>query len=53
VLWIVNPGVNFPFDHSIPAVKGIIAKLTIRFWMCQKCGKMKDYNKIIIKSAVE
>jgi hypothetical protein len=26
-------------------VKGIVSKLTIKFWMCQKCGKMKDYNK--------
>jgi hypothetical protein len=25
--------------------KGIVSiKLTIKFWMCQKCGKMKDYN---------
>jgi hypothetical protein len=26
-------------------IKGIVSKLTIKFWMCQKCGKMKDYNK--------
>jgi hypothetical protein len=24
--------------------KGIVSKLTVKFWMCQKCGKMKDYN---------
>jgi hypothetical protein len=26
-------------------LKGIESKLTIKFWMCQKCGKMKDYNQ--------
>jgi hypothetical protein len=25
-------------------LKGIVSKLTIKFWMCEKCGKMKDYN---------
>jgi hypothetical protein len=25
-------------------IKGIVSKLTIKFWMCQKCGRMKDYN---------
>jgi hypothetical protein len=25
-------------------LKGIVSKLTVKFWMCQKCGKMKDYN---------
>jgi hypothetical protein len=25
-------------------VKDIVSKLTVKFWMCQKCGKMKDYN---------
>jgi hypothetical protein len=25
-------------------VKGIMSKLAIKFWMCQKCGKMKDYH---------
>jgi hypothetical protein len=24
------------------AFKGIVSKLMIKFWMCQKCGKMKD-----------
>jgi hypothetical protein len=32
--------------------KGIMSKLKIKFWTCQKCGKMKDYNyKITTKSA--
>jgi hypothetical protein len=25
-------------------LKGILSKLTTKFWICQKCGKMKDYN---------
>jgi hypothetical protein len=33
--------------------KGIVSKLMIKFWMCQKCGKMKDYNKRMTTSAVE
>jgi hypothetical protein len=35
--------------------KDMISKLTIEFWMCQKCGKMKDYNqkKKMTTSAVE
>jgi Zn-dependent alcohol dehydrogenase len=33
--------INIPQLH----IKGIVSKLTIKFWMCQKCGKMKDYNK--------
>jgi predicted Zn-ribbon and HTH transcriptional regulator len=24
--------------------KGIVSKLMIKFWMCQKCGKIKNYN---------
>jgi hypothetical protein len=32
--------------------KGIMSKLTIKFWMCQKCGKMKDHNKKMT-SAIE
>jgi ribosomal protein L37AE/L43A len=24
--------------------KGTVFKLTIKFWICQKCDKMKDYN---------
>jgi hypothetical protein len=27
------------------ALKGIVCKLTITIWMCQKCGKMKDDHK--------
>jgi hypothetical protein len=37
-------------------IKGIVSKLTIKFWMCQKFGKMKDYNqkkKKMTTSAVE
>jgi hypothetical protein len=26
-------------------LKGIVSKLMIKFWLCQKCGNMKDYNK--------
>jgi hypothetical protein len=35
-------------------ITGIVSKLTIKVWMCQKCGKMKDYNqkKKMITSAV-
>jgi hypothetical protein len=29
------------------------APLMIKFWMCQKCRKMKDYNKKMAISAVE
>jgi hypothetical protein len=34
-------------------LKGIVSKLTKKFWMCQKCGEMKDYNKKMTASAVE
>jgi hypothetical protein len=33
------------FDLLIKNFKGMVSKLTLKFWMCQKCGKMKDYNK--------
>jgi hypothetical protein len=33
--------------------KGIVSKLTIKFWMCQKYGKRKDYNNKKWLSAVE
>jgi ribosomal protein L37AE/L43A len=26
-------------------LKGIVSKLTIKFWVCQKCGRLKDDNK--------
>jgi hypothetical protein len=39
------------FDFSI--VKGIVSKLMVKFWMCQKCGKMKDYNKKMRTNTVE
>jgi hypothetical protein len=38
---------------DISGVKGIVSKLTIKFWMCQKCGKMKDYNYKMTTRAVE
>jgi hypothetical protein len=34
-------------------LEGIVSKLTIIFWMCQKCGKRKITIKIKITSAVE
>jgi hypothetical protein len=34
-------------------LKGIVSKLTIKFWMCKKCGKMKNYDKKMTTSAVE
>jgi hypothetical protein len=34
-------------------LKGIVSKLTIKFWMCQKCGKMRDYNQKMTTSAAE
>jgi hypothetical protein len=27
--------------------------LRMKFWMCQKCGKMKDYQKKMTTSAIE
>jgi hypothetical protein len=30
-----------------------VSKLTIKFWMCQKCDKMKDYQQKMTTSAVE
>jgi hypothetical protein len=38
---------------SDPSVKGIVSKLTVKFWMCQKCGKMKDYNTKMTTNTVE
>jgi hypothetical protein len=29
---------------TLDVLKGIVSKLMIKFWMSQKCGKMKDYN---------
>jgi hypothetical protein len=37
-IWLFLPGIIFDI------FKGIVSKLTIKFWMCQKCGKMKNYN---------
>jgi hypothetical protein len=25
----------------------------VKFWMCQKCGKMKDYNEKMTTNTVE
>jgi hypothetical protein len=33
--------------------KGIVSKLTKKFWMCQNYSKMKDYNKKMTTGAVE
>jgi hypothetical protein len=53
---------SHPFNHHFMALyfsfsalyslKCIVSKLTIKFLMRQKCGKMKDYNKKITTSAV-
>jgi hypothetical protein len=40
MLVLLGPGL---FQRKL--FKGIVSKLTIKFCMCQKCGKMKDYNK--------
>jgi hypothetical protein len=42
-----------PLHYAIYSFKGIVSKLTVNFWMCQKCGKMKDYNKKITTNIVE
>jgi hypothetical protein len=48
-LFIIH--VSFSLKKSF---KGIVSKLRIKFWMCQKYGKMKDYNKKkMTTSAVE
>jgi hypothetical protein len=31
----------------------IVSKLTMKIWMGQKCGKVKDYNKNITTSFAE
>jgi hypothetical protein len=41
------------FSSMIRCLKGIVSKLTVKFWMCQKCGRMKDYNKKITTNIVE
>jgi hypothetical protein len=41
--YILRDGVNC---HSMISLTGIVSKLVIKFWTCQKCGKMK-YNKKI------
>jgi hypothetical protein len=37
-------GQNYFHRFDFPIIKGILSKLTIKFWMCQKCDKMNDYN---------
>jgi hypothetical protein len=37
----------------VKIVKGIVSKLTVKFWMCQKCGKMEDYNEKMTTDTVE
>jgi hypothetical protein len=34
----------FGMQSAAALFKGIVSKLTIKLWMCQKCGKMKDNN---------
>jgi hypothetical protein len=34
-------------------IKGIVCKLTVKFWMYEKCGKMKDHNKKMNTDTVE
>jgi hypothetical protein len=34
-------------------VKGIVSKLTIKFRVCQKCGRLKDDNLKIATSSAE
>jgi hypothetical protein len=29
-------------SHTHMKIKGIVSTLTIKFWMCQICSKMKD-----------
>jgi hypothetical protein len=44
----------FGWHSASPVLKGIVSKFTLKFWMCQKCGKMKDSRKKkITTSAVE
>jgi hypothetical protein len=36
---------KFPRPRARQMFIGIVSKLTIKFWMCQKCDKMKSHNK--------
>jgi hypothetical protein len=31
------------------SIKGIVSKLAIKFWVCQKCGKMKEMTTNAVK----
>jgi hypothetical protein len=60
---LINPWQNLTVEVCAPETliragnrlifKGIVSKLTVKFWMCQKYGKMKDYNKKMTTSVVE
>jgi hypothetical protein len=45
--WISYHIINW-FEHCKckNVIKGIVSKLTIKFWMCQKCGTMIDWLNI-------
>jgi hypothetical protein len=40
-------------NASSQVIKDTVSKLTIKFWMLQKGGKMKDYNKKLLISSAE
>jgi hypothetical protein len=48
-------GILFTSFHFYKDFKGMMFKLhvTMKFWMCQKSGKMKDLNKKMTTSGVE
>jgi hypothetical protein len=48
-----SPKDQYKIAVKAGVLKGIVSKLTIKFWMCQKYGKMKDYNNKNTTSAVE
>jgi hypothetical protein len=41
------------YMQNLIELKDIVSKLTVKFWMCQKCGKMKDYNQKMTTNSVE
>jgi hypothetical protein len=42
---VITIGVNILNKSICVLIKGIVSTLTIKFWMCQKCGKMNNYKK--------
>jgi hypothetical protein len=38
---------------DLEVFKGIVSKLTIKFWVCQKFGRLKDDNEKIATSSAE